>query len=382
MQNFITATNNARCPHRALNFNINQSTIPNVVFWSIGGTNPAHSLRILLIRAGVETNPGPPRKSDSSPPCEFCEVTIRSGVSRFVCAAPGCDTACHLKPECSLISRALQWTKKWFCTQHRPLASPDRPSLPPPQRRILSASSNVLCPTCNDKLMPNPIQCISCRKFHHQKCTGLPHRYAIKKARPTWKCDSCVSHLANPTSPTTSSPVISSPGQPISSPAISTPSQSTPSPTNSSTDQPTSSPASSPPGQPATTQDSSGSLSSLPLPQCLNCKKTVHSSYLTCVVCKRASHQHEKCSGLATRGAQEKAKTNQDWECKYCRIKRRPPDQPPETQDATSQKSEPKSRTLKQPLRILQWNAEGLNTKTSELNFFLDEYKIDIAVIQ
>ena len=101
-----------------------------VVFLATGGTNPAHSLRILLLRAGIEPNPGPPRKSDSTPPCETCGDTIRKGVSRFRCAAPGCDKACHLQPVCSYISRATAMKKKWHCTEHRSPSSPDRPSLP------------------------------------------------------------------------------------------------------------------------------------------------------------------------------------------------------------------------------------------------------------
>jgi len=90
----------------------------------------------------------------------------------------------------------------------------------------------------------------------------------------------------------------------------------------------------------------------------------------------------EKCSGLSTRGAREDAKKSQDWECGTCLVRGRPQDQPPNTSDDIHQKSEPKSTGLKRPLRILQWNAEGLNPKISELRCFLDEYKIDVALIQ
>ena len=37
---------------------------------------------------------------------------------------------------------------------------------------------------------------------------------------------------------------------------------------------------------------------------------------------------------------------------------------------------------LRRPLRILQWNAEGLNPKIDELKVFLDKYKIDVALVQ
>ena len=45
------------------------------------------------------------------------------------------------------------------------------------------------------------------------------------------------------------------------------------------------------------------------------------------------------------------------------------------------ERHEQKSK-LSRPLRIFQWNAEGMNTKTDELRQFLEKYKIDIALIQ
>ena len=113
------------------------------------------------------------------------------------------------------------------------------------------------------------------------------------------------------------------------------------------------------------------------------CKGKVHRGFLTCKgECKRHADQ-SCCTDLDTRGAKENARRNNDWECNTCVIKNRPPDEPPESTDAISQKSEPRSKTkMKRPLRIVQWNAEGINTKTSELRCFLEEYKIDVAVIQ
>ena len=120
--------NSPRRPHRELNY------ILQVVFWKIGGTNPSHSLRILLIRAGIETNPGPPIKAVSRPPCEACGTKIKGNASRFQCTMRECDKACHIKPECSLINRAAQLKTKWYCADHRSPASPDRHT--PIQRRL------------------------------------------------------------------------------------------------------------------------------------------------------------------------------------------------------------------------------------------------------
>ena len=45
--------------------------------------------------------------------------------------------------------------------------------------------------------------------------------------------------------------------------------------------------------------------------------------------------------------------------------------------------SEPKGGGgLKRPLRVLQWNADGINTKIPELRTFLQDHEIDIAMIQ
>ena len=88
------------------------------VFLATGETNPAPSLRFLLLMAGIEPNPGPPRKLDSIPPCETSHGTIKKGVLRFRCAALGCEKACHLKPDCSFITRGAAMKKNWHCTEH------------------------------------------------------------------------------------------------------------------------------------------------------------------------------------------------------------------------------------------------------------------------
>jgi len=100
-----------------------------------------------------------------------------------------------------------------------------------------------------------------------------------------------------------------------------------------------------------------------------------------CKSCGVAAHQ--KCSDLDTRGAIENAKKNKDWECRICLEQNLPPDEPPTTTDSISQKSEPKSaKRRNRPLRIVQWNAEGVNTKMGELREFIKEYKIDVVLIQ
>ena len=89
-----------------------------------------------------------------------------------------------------------------------------------------------------------------------------------------------------------------------------------------------------------------------------------------------------KCSSLSTRGAQEDAQRSGDFTCRVCKVRSRPADAVPKTSASIIQRKERKQKSLKRPLRILQWNAEGINTKMSELRPFLEEYKIDIALIQ
>ena len=119
-----------------------------------------------------------------------------------------------------------------------------------------------------------------------------------------------------------------------------------------------------------------------PPPNCVICKKKLVSSWLTCNDCGKACHQKESCSELSTRNARENAKKKGDFQCSKCLANNNAPDLPPSSATDIQQKSEPKAKPLKSPLRILQWNAEGLNPKMTELRCFLQEYKIDVALIQ
>ena len=345
---------NPTTPTHQLNPNttINPTSTIAVVFWASEGTNPAHSLRILLIRAGIETNPGPPLKSSGGYTCESCGNTVNRGPPHFKCAKK-CGKTCHIKTECSGISRANRNGASWLCSEHKPTShASSPPSLPqplPPQ----ATPHNVTCPQCSTNLQKSPMICTRCNSGYHQACCGLANRYVIKRSRSSWLCPPCL----NPSEPTpqTSQPLVNhlQASQPVD--AI----------------------------EPATAQIQQSSSSHSPKPQCLTCGVKVTKSFLTCNECGGACHLGQKCSDLPTRGAIENAKKNNDWICHTCIEKNRPPDNPPSTDEDITQKSEPKSSDrLNRPLRFLQWNARGINTKTSELKCFLNEYKIDVALIQ
>ena len=155
--------------------------------WAIGGTSQAHSLQILLLRAGIESNPGPGR-------CDWCLGTIRERVSHLKCAIKGCDSVCHKHKPCSQIERSALGTTKWMCSSHNPNQIPQIH----PSPAIAQASPAAKCPTCKSNLRKNPIFCTVCNKGSHQDCSGLEHRYLIKRARPTWKCGDCDPNSNNP----------------------------------------------------------------------------------------------------------------------------------------------------------------------------------------
>ena len=304
------------------------------VFCAAEGTNPAHSLRILLLRAGIESNPGPTSGRAAGKPCDTCEVKIKKApgrpeedASHFKCADE-CGSVCHMKQECSHIPRGEWGVTPWRCPTHRPSSSP-----PVQQHQNRSAPPqpvNERCPACNKPQKKNPIVCTICHLSYHQaeRCSGLKNRYRIRAARSSWECKQC----KHPTSQQ----------QPV---------------------------------------NQSSSRSQSPKPPCYACKSKVSPGYLVCKSCGAAAHQ--KCSDLDTRGAIENAKKNKDWECRICLEQNLPPDEPPSTTDSISQKSEPKSaKRRNRPLRIVQWNAEGVNTKMGELREFIKEYKIDVVLIQ
>ena len=306
------------------------------VFCATEGTSPAHSLRLLLLMAGIESNPGPIAERAAGKPCDACGGKIRKApgkpeedASHFKCADAHCGSVCHTQTVCSATPRA-QWSSTvWYCRTHNPSSSlGDNQRLPAPTQSSTPPASK--CAKCGNGRMPNPIVCVQCNGAFHQAtiCSGLRNRYVVEAARPSWKCEQC----KHPTRTVAPDPAQSSP--------------------------------------------------SLPKPRCHSCKNKVAEGFLTCNSCGVATHQVKKCSGLDTRGAIESAKKNRDWTCKTCVVKSRPLDPPPNTTDDLSSKSKQHSGTRKHSIRIVQWNADGLNPKAGELRSFLQDHKIDVALIQ
>ena len=157
---------------------------PHIVFWAIGGSNPAHSLRILLIRAGIEQNPGPTN-------CDFCKRTMRdiTKTSHLKCTQQGCNRVCHKQKSCSQLARAALGTAKWFCSSHNSVQADPPAQDTNEQEETNNNNTPDKCshPSCKSNLKQNPIVCTECGGGFHQRfeCSGLPNRYAVAKARPT-----------------------------------------------------------------------------------------------------------------------------------------------------------------------------------------------------
>ena len=108
---------------------------------------------------------------------------------------------------------------------------------------------------------------------------------------------------------------------------------------------------------PSTTQEKD-----LPKGKCLQCKGAIREGVrrAQCLECQQLSHRG--CTGL-TKSAMDPVLDSNNWMCHRCTAK------------VYWRSKEPK-------LRIMQWNADGINTKIAELNHFVNEHKIDVVIIQ
>ena len=98
------------------------------------------------------------------------------------------------------------------------------------------------------------------------------------------------------------------------------------------------------------------------------CFKNV-TSQGTSYLCTRCSHWvHSRCSGLLNASDYRKAN---GWICTACITPPRPPPSPTYT-PTMSDKS----------FNILQWNANGIGNKQTELSSFLEAHNVKVAAIQ
>ena len=99
-----------------------------------------------------------------------------------------------------------------------------------------------------------------------------------------------------------------------------------------------------------------------------------------CSECNDACHQ--SCTGLTRDAIEVVKRNNYSWICTFCRNKP-PASKPcPTINENEDDKSTGMVTEDTEGLRIMQWNANGINTKTVELHQALVDLEVDICLIQ
>ena len=113
---------------------------------------------------------------------------------------------------------------------------------------------------------------------------------------------------------------------------------------------------------------------------CCKCKKTICRGVerMHCKNCDKESHKG--CTGL-TRDAYQSLINNDAWTCEKCDSSTIPGPNTIPT-DQSTDGAGPKKTGPKRNLRGLQWNADGINTKVTELNRLVVELDVDVVLIQ
>ena len=204
------------------------------------------------------------------------------------------------------------------------------------------------CDHCNKTIRQgqSPLQCQSCPAVCH-KCTSCSGLARYRTDQPPWTCRNCRPQIRPVPMPATLC------GRPLP-PIMETISDNN-APGNTS--------------------------NQLPHPErasCHLCKKAFAISItpLRCSTCPLLYHKN--CArGKSSRSAHEKMIAANQWRCMHCTA-------PPVKNEAQQVPPNPSGKGLatRGKLVILQWNADGISTKTLELEHFLKDHHIDVALIQ
>ena len=287
-------------------------------FLSNRGVVPVHDPCELLRAGDVESNPGPS--------CSSCNVTLRSGAPSLECSEAGCTARCHEKKECSGMSRYGS-QPEWRCRSHGgtvvepPTAIPARPS--------------GTCISCMGIVRPHR-PWLTCSE---PECQVKCHKKCSKRSRYATGDWSCPQHDTAPLHP-----YLTIAGREVSSLSSSQPDPDT--------------------GEKRT---------------CKGCKKTIarNTTGIACTDCKGLFHK--VCVGRrgSTRDQVEMYAGGLSWTCGCVPTN----SQPGNEQDAEERGS--RARFVpKGTLRLLQWNADGIKLKISELGERMKNLDMDIALIQ
>ena len=252
------------------------------------------------------------------PGCFSCEKTLSA--SPLSCEEESCDRKVHRQRKCSGVRRG----EVWRCPDHR-----------------IAGSEERFCDKCKKKLAEKkagergPRTCVAegCRSVCHRgrKCSNIS-RYSMVGA--VWTCRE---HRGEPSSPENE-------------------------------------------------QHEAGVRAEKKV-KCGGCKATVRKD-IQPIVCDHCEASfHGKCTDLS-RDVLDKIKGDADvyrWTCQTCQRKIEQQEERERKlsfEEEVDEVSAEANSTSKQTLRVLQWNAEAVSTKVTELAARLTEEDIDVCVIQ
>ena len=258
---------------------------------------------------------------NTRPRCVTCSGVFRPQYRPITCSSESCPVLVHRQQQCSGLNREEQRSgKEWTCSAH----GGDGPV--PWSINPTSEAADGPCLVCKRTFRSNisPLVCELCSGGAHATCSGLD-RWKVAKLRKSgkWKCQNCS-------------------GEPASLIA--------PEPED------------------------------LPKGRCDKCHRAICKDVRRAKCCTCLQLFHRSCTGLTKDSIDPILKAN-NWACQKCCANGSHPSNLP-AHEQPREKHEPRHCGPTGSLRILQWNADGLNPKIAELREFVDSNKIDIAMIQ
>ena len=260
--------------------------------------------------------------NQTRPTCVTCRGVFRPQYQALNCSNDLCLILVHKQQQCSGLNREEQRSStEWFCKEHGG-SGPAPHSLDP-----TPASTNGPCLICKKNFRANlsPLICRSCQGGVHVSCTGIDRWNANKRRRKgDWECPECLGDVSN------------------------------------------------------TTSDSQSD--DLPRGKCFKCKRAICLGVRRAKCCSCNELFHRGCTGL-TKDAIDPVLAANNWSCQACCSQGTHKTHLP-TAGSPEESHEPKHTGPSGTLRILQWNADGINPKIAELQHFTETNKIDVAMIQ
>ncbi|KAI5727897.1 hypothetical protein M8J77_008348 [Diaphorina citri] len=174
---------------------------PPPVSWSEEDL-PIYLLNILLVMAGIETNPGPTWH------CSVCYQQIRSNTTSVQCNS--CSNWCHMK-KCTNLTSYKQWTTTFIaecCKGQTILSLPNNLSSHSDISNTFTSSRSPVnntirkCAVCSEQIASNTtsVQCNKCLNWCHiRKCTNL---LSINEWNSSFIGTCCLQHSPAPNLPT------------------------------------------------------------------------------------------------------------------------------------------------------------------------------------